>query len=142
MFKYDYMFGFHILFHKHIHRDRIEEFIDENKALMRRMYGDFRSTQFREPPQATRRKRDTKNDFDNLPGVPDITAQFNEKLNLYSDDETVVGGDSYFGHLRQKRQTNKTNKPNRERGSTLPNPNPSTEPSSGRYFINRMNFFL
>lgn len=116
------------------YRDRIEEFIDENKALMRRMYGDFRSTQFREPPQATRRKRDAKHEFENFPGVPDITAAFNEKLNLYpNDDDAVVGGDSYFGQLRHKRQA-KTNKPNRERGSSLPNasPNPSTEPASGR----------
>lgn len=114
-------------------RERIEEFIDENKALMRRMYGDFRSTQFREPPiPQTRRKRATKN-VDNMPGVPDITAPFNAKLNLYSDD-AVTGGDSFFGHIRDKRQS-KVNKANQRNSSTSPpnnNPNPSTEPSSGR----------
>lgn len=117
-----------------IHRDRIEEFIDENKALMRRMYGDFRSTQFREPPISARRKRDAKYDV-NLPGIPDITAPFNQKLNLNPDDETVTGGDSYFGQLRSKRQS-KINKVN-QAGSTRPNgpsanPNPSTESTTGR----------
>lgn len=117
-----------------IHRERIEEFIDENKALMRRMYGDFRSTQFREPPIPRRRKRDAKYDV-NLPGIPDITAPFNQKLNLNPDDETVTGGDSYFGQLRSKRQS-KINKVN-QAGSTRPNgpsanPNPSTESTTGR----------
>lgn len=108
-----------------IFRERIEEFIDENKALMRRMYGDFRSTQFREPPIQTRRKRDATN-YDHLPGIPDITAPFNAKLNLYPDD-TVMGGDSFFGHIREKRQA-KQNKANQK----PPNPNPSTEPTSNR----------
>lgn len=101
---------------------------------MRRMYGDFRSTQFREPPiPQTRRKRAAKNP-DNMPGVPDITAPFNAKLNLYSDD-AVSGGDSFFGHIRDKRQA-KANKANqRNPNAQSPpssNPNPSTEPSSGR----------
>lgn len=102
---------------------------------MRRMYGDFRSTQFREPPPQRKRKRDTSN-YDHLPGIPDITAPFNEKLNLYSDDDdddTMNGGDSYFGQMRQKRQT-KLNKQNREPGTARPNagPNPSNESTSGR----------
>ncbi|XP_055303890.1 protein spaetzle 3 [Sitodiplosis mosellana] len=107
--------------------ERIEEFIDENKALMRRMYGDFRSTQFREPPIQTRRKRDATN-YDNMPGIPDITAPFNAKLNLYPED-TVMGGDTFFGHIREKRQA-KQNKANQK--PSIPNPNPSTEPSSNR----------
>ncbi|XP_031627250.1 protein spaetzle 3 [Contarinia nasturtii] len=108
--------------------DRIEEFIDENKALMRRMYGDFRSQQFREPPiQTTRQKRDA-NKHDNLPGVPDITAPFNEKLNLYATDDTI-GGESFFGHIRHKRQA-KQNKPNPKPPNS--NSNPSAEPVSNR----------
>lgn len=123
----------------YIHRERIEEFIDENKALMRRMYGDFRSTQFRQPPIPSRRKRDANDDV-HLPGIPDITAPFNQKLNLYpDDDDTVTGGDSFFGQIRQKRQSkpNKTTprdqtstRPNGP--STNPNPNPSTESTTGR----------
>ena len=110
-----------------LYRERIEEFIDENKALMRRMYGDFRSTQFREPPRQTKRKRDATNN-DNAPGVPDITAPFNAKLNLYPDD-TVTGGDTFFGHIREKRQA-KQNKANQKPSNQAPNP--STEPSSNR----------
>lgn len=120
------------IIHTHAFSDRIEEFIDDNKALMRRMYGDFRSTQFREPPlPSSKRKRDAKN-FDNIPGIPDITAPFNQKLDLNADD-TVVGGDSFFGQIRQKRQS-KQNKANQRNPGTNPTngPNPSTEPSSGR----------
>lgn len=112
-------------FYIHLFSERIEEFIDDNKALMRRMYGDFRSRQFREPPIPTRRKRDTTN-YKHMPGIPDITAPFNAKLNLYPED-TVVGGDSIFGHIREKRQA-KQNKGNQK----PPNINPSTEPTSNR----------
>lgn len=109
---------------------------------MRRMYGDFRSQQFQEPPRPTRRKRSTsqQQQFDDhhLPGIPDITAPFNKKLDLFiADDDTIsggAGGDSYFGQMRKKRQS-KPNKSNqRDSNSSRPsaNPNPSTESSSGR----------
>lgn len=85
---------------------RIEEFIDENKALMRRMYGDFRTSNYPETDTeqpiegSSKRKR-------NAPGVPDITAPY---------------GDSYFDKWRNKRQSN----------SDKPRLNPSTEPKSNR----------
>lgn len=111
---------------------------------MRRMYGDFRSTQFQEPPRPTRRKRSSSQqqqqqqqiDDHHLPGIPDITAPFNKKLDLFvADDDTISGGDSYFGKMRKKRQS-KLNKSNQRDSSSSSrpsaNPNPSTESSSGR----------
>lgn len=113
--------------------DRIEEFIDENKALMRRMYGDFRTrdpiSSTDEPP--TRRKRNTKL-YENIPGVPDITAPFDADLNLIAADGSYASGESYFGHWRSKRQT-KPNKLNPSSSKPNPGSNPSTEPSSGRF---------
>lgn len=107
---------------------------------MRRMYGDFRSTQFQEPPRPTRRKRTTSHfDDHHLPGIPDVTVPFHKKLDLFLvDDDTVSGGgDSYFGQMRKKRESNKSN-PNksnqRDASASRPsaNPNPSMESSSGR----------
>lgn len=114
---------------------------------MRRMYGDFRSTQFQEPPTATRQKRtaspQTHFDDHHLPGIPDVTAPFHKKLDLFiADDDTISsrgggGGDSYFGQMRKKRES-KPNKSNqRDSNASRPNgpganPNPSMESSSGR----------
>lgn len=114
--------------------ERIEEFIDENKALMRRMYGDFTA---REPDQSTKRKRSAKFK-DHIPGVPDVTAPFGQKLEFFSTENGNAGGDSYFGQLRNKRQSNtKTNKPGNQRDTSPPKgpgaPTPSNEPSSGRF---------
>ncbi|KAJ8915098.1 hypothetical protein NQ315_000350 [Exocentrus adspersus] len=46
--------------------DRIELFIDENKALMRRMYGEFDMPDYGGRSGSTKKKRSTK------PGVPDL----------------------------------------------------------------------
>lgn len=109
------------------HRDRIEEFIDENKALMRRMYGDFKIANEYGPPteESTKRKRDAHSS-DQPPGVPDITAPFDQMDDI---------GASYFSKWRGKRQTNlKLNRAQNQRNSARPNigPNPSTEPTTGR----------
>lgn len=90
--------------------DRIEEFIDENKALMRRMYGDFQTTNSNRPPDpedqtSPKRKRDA-------PGVPDITAPH---------------GDSYFDKWRNKRQS--------DSNSDRPVLNPPTEPKSNKWVM-------
>lgn len=58
------------------YRDKIENFIDENKALIKRMYGSFTT------PAGNRVRR--------APGVPDM------------HDAT---GDSYFRHARQASNT-------------------------------------
>lgn len=78
---------------------------------MRRMYGDFQTSNFNRPPETEelpqpesdgKRKRDA-------PGVPDITAPY---------------GDSYFGKWRNKRQS--------DTNSGRPMLNPPTEPKSNR----------
>ncbi|XP_050665910.1 protein spaetzle 3 [Leptidea sinapis] len=56
--------------------DKIETFIDENKALIKRMYGSFST------PAGSRVRR--------APGVPDLHGDFPEH-----------SGDSYFRHVRQ-----------------------------------------
>lgn len=104
--------------------ERIEEFIDDNKALMRRMYGDFLT--LKKSASAPKRKREAT-DFDGMPGVPDITAPFDDIVNLATDYES---GDSYFAKWRARRQANKANK-----SPTKPNVelNPTSEPVSGRF---------
>lgn len=67
-------------------RDRIELFIDENKALMKRMYGEFIMPEIEEGPYppATKQKRSVK------PGVPDVHFD--------------PGSDSEIPHKRISRQ--------------------------------------
>lgn len=103
--------------------ERIEEFIDDNKALMRRMYGDFLTLK----KSVNRRRRDTM-DYDGVPGVPDVTAPYEDIVNLSTDYEAHVG-DSYFSKWRARRQATKANK------SGKPNVelNPTTEPVSERF---------
>lgn len=113
-------------------------FIDENKALMRRMYGDFEMvTQYGPPLQSGKRKRDV-NSFNNgttmPPGVPDLIGP-PETI----DTEHDGGSASYFTEYREKRQTN----PNFDRNGSQRNTNgptkptiglnPSMEPNSGRF---------
>lgn len=121
---------------------------------MRRMYGDFSmEKKYGRPPEpSTRKKRDAKS-TDHIPGVPDIMAPFGHDLNLVSGDGTPIGGDSYFGHYRTKRQasvkSNLNSKANqRDSGPSKPNfgpnaaPNPSSEPSSGRFAPNNLKYQL
>lgn len=120
-----------------IHRDRIEDFIDENKALMRRMYGDFQMTTEYGPPlqNSNKRKREASN-IEHPPGVPDILASLDD---LPRPNVGTSSGESYFSKWRSTRQTipKPTNNRNQgqNQGSARPNvgPNPSSEPSSGRY---------
>lgn len=55
-----------------VFRDRIELFIDENKALMKRMYGEFIVPEFEEETGSTYSKRSTKHKRSVKPGVPDV----------------------------------------------------------------------
>ncbi|ETN63612.1 Sptzle 3A (Spz3A) [Anopheles darlingi] len=86
--------------------DKIEMFIDENKALMKRMYGDFEmASRFPSSPGRKRKRsatgtlldEDTEDEFTLLP----------ELMDLYGDPGGPVrlGGDSYFSKLRSKRQS-------------------------------------
>lgn len=117
--------------------DRIEQFIDENKALMRRMYGDFEMiTQYGPPLPNNKRKRDV-NSFNNQtmpPGVPDLIGP------PETEDYVHNGGSaSYFTEYRAKRQTNQNFARNGSQrntnGPTKPTIglNPSMEPNSGRF---------
>ena len=104
--------------------ERIEDFIDENKSLMRRMYGDFiMSTEYGPPKQNTeyglprqrKKKRDTTDNLHTsdegeesyLPGVPDYIGP---PPGFEPDPVpmTTEKGESYFDHWRAKRQTNQS----------------------------------
>lgn len=98
---------------------------------MRRMYGDFETIpEYGLPrPGATRRKRDTV--WTHMPSAPDILEPFESMISHKHiiPDNVTPAGESYFHHLRDKRQ-------NPIRGSPIrPNvgPNPSSEPPSSRY---------
>lgn len=70
---------------KHIfYRERIEKFIDDNKALMRRMYGEFESSTVDYGPPSGNQRR-TKRTRPPQP-IPSY-------------------GDSYFSKILTKRQT-------------------------------------
>lgn len=117
--------------------ERIEQFIDENKALMRRMYGDFEMvTQYGPPLPNSKRKRDTSSFHNSTmpPGVPDLIGP----PEIIANNDESGSGASYFEEYRNKRQTNPNNfRSGNQRstsGSTKPTIalNPSMEPNTGR----------
>ncbi|KAK7085808.1 hypothetical protein SK128_003913, partial [Halocaridina rubra] len=80
--------------------DKIEKFIDDNKALMRRMYGEFLDNIefFQQASQSqgrvfSRQGRSAES-FDDVPNI------FTESY--HSDDPR---GESFFKHIRSRRQT-------------------------------------
>ncbi|EDV59270.1 protein spaetzle 3 [Drosophila erecta] len=80
--------------------DKIERFIDDNKALMRRMYGDFEMNM--EGPGgggARQQGKVRKRRFIDEPDIFIPPGAF-----AANAGETVEAGDSYFGELRKKRQ--------------------------------------
>ncbi|XP_054083145.1 protein spaetzle 3 isoform X2 [Zeugodacus cucurbitae] len=94
--------------------DKIERFIDDNKALMRRMYGDFEMNLEPGGPQSQTKKRKRRFIDD-----PDIFIPPGAFPAVVPDDEGSTephaeeAGESYFGKLRNKRQANRNaNKPN------------------------------
>lgn len=93
-------------------RDRIENFIDENKALMRRMYGDFEmTTKYGPPGRGSKKKRSAMSfgadeDFlDEIPGIPDMIAPAGSEQDPVRHESS--GGESFFAKFREKRQTNR-----------------------------------
>ncbi|XP_058058177.1 protein spaetzle 3 [Anopheles bellator] len=101
--------------------DKIDLFIDENKALMKRMYGDFEmASQFPSSPSGRKRKRSAggggpEDDDDEFTLLPEL-------MDLYGDPGGPVrlGGESYFRKLaRSKRQSQATSssRGSGERGS-------------------------
>lgn len=78
--------------------DRIEHFIDENKALMKRMYGVFEMDEDFGPPShqpGKRRRRNAK--FGEPDGGP--------SLRYTNNDPAIEVGDSFFKKARNTRQT-------------------------------------
>lgn len=120
--------------------DKIETFIDENKALMKRMYGDFEMTSKYPPLQQNRkRKRHLRNvdedeHFTILPELMDlygVPGSQNEPEHLANH-----GGNSYFGGLRNKRQTQgrgngATSNGNNGNGNGNNNRKPNSSDTSG-----------
>jgi hypothetical protein len=102
--------------------EKIENFIDENKALMKRMYGYFEAeneygSTFQ---QGKKRKRMLYGEDANPPNLPELDEIYfppGEGPNPIRD--AGPSGDSYFSKLRNKRQTNSR-------------PSGSTSNSSGR----------
>ena len=134
----------------HTNSDKIERFIDDNKALMRRMYGDFEITnEYGPPTQQNRRRRRYLDDPDIFIPPGSLPA---DKIHDDNADH-VEHGDSYFGKLRTKRQNSNTNNNNKNKnnqkptfnrsGSPRPNnaPNPN-DSSTGRYeFLTKLIHF-
>ncbi|XP_052894374.1 protein spaetzle 3 [Anopheles moucheti] len=89
--------------------DKIEMFIDENKALMKRMYGDFEMAS-RFPPSSPGRKRKRSVPGTDPYGDDDEFTLLPELMDLYGEPggEVRLGGDSYFSKLRKKRQNQNT----------------------------------
>ncbi|XP_035917645.1 protein spaetzle 3 isoform X1 [Anopheles stephensi] len=88
--------------------DKIEMFIDENKALMKRMYGDFEmASRF---PSSPGRKRKRSAPGPDPYGEDDEFTLLPELMDLYGEPggEVRLGGDSYFSKLRKKRQNQNT----------------------------------
>lgn len=117
--------------------ERIEQFIDDHKALMRRMYGDFvLDTSYGPPLPNSKRKRDTTSFYNRTmpPGVPDLIGP--PDLTDHPMDENEAGsGASYFEEFRTKRQTDPNTYRNTGQRTTRPNNiplNPSMEPHTGR----------
>ncbi|XP_059613407.1 protein spaetzle 3-like [Phlebotomus argentipes] len=124
--------------------DRIETFVDENRALMRRMYGDFQMSSVYGPPlqRLRKKKRSTTSANDDwewgeMPGVPDMIGI------PESGSDPVV--DSHFTKWRSKRQTSQHQDFNMRGNHTttanpdyqrLNNPGPTNaNDSSGRFDI-------
>jgi len=126
--------------------DRIEQFIDENKALMKRMYGIFEMYQEYGPPSeygppqfsapTMKRKRDVDGAYaynrTMPPGVPDRIGPIIKRYD--TDDKT---GDTDSEEHRSKRQTNPNDFIGSQRTTNIPPKptlglNPSTEPNTGK----------
>ncbi|KAI4493498.1 hypothetical protein M0804_001674 [Polistes exclamans] len=80
--------------------ERIERFIDENKALMKRMYGDFEMSPGHRT--RTRRKRRESSSKSSKLDLPDGGPNLQEKEHDF-ETEIEADGDSFFGRENQKR---------------------------------------
>lgn len=112
-------------------RDKIERFIDDNKALMRRMYGDFEMNMSDGGPRQQTKKR--KRRFIDEPDIflpPGVYPTFEPDDN--AEPHAEEQGESYFGKLRNKRQS--ANQGNRNAKQTQNTPGNGSS-STGRYSV-------
>ena len=96
--------------------ERIERFIDENKALMKRMYGDFEMTSgygssTRESGHRTRRRRKSREVVKH--DIPDGGPSFHRK----SEPTIEADGDSFFANIRKTRNPRQSPGKNRNNES-------------------------
>uniref|UniRef100_A0A6P4FPC1 Chromatin modification-related protein eaf-1 n=1 Tax=Drosophila rhopaloa TaxID=1041015 RepID=A0A6P4FPC1_DRORH len=109
--------------------DKIERFIDDNKALMRRMYGDFEMNM--EGPGGGGGRQQAKVRKRRFIDEPDIFIP--PGAFAANAGETVEAGDSYFGQLRKKRQAagGSRNRGGAAGGSGNGNSNANRPPGNG-----------
>lgn len=89
--------------------DKIERFIDDNKALMRRMYGDFEMNMDPGGPKKEAKRRRRFIDEPDMFIPPGAYPAVPEDID---SDHEPDRGETYFGKLRNKRQsTNRSPKP-------------------------------
>jgi hypothetical protein len=113
-----FFFSFFLRFF--LRSDKIENFIDENKALMKRMYGYFEAeneygSTFQ---QGKKRKRMLYGADANPPNLPDLDEIYyppGEGPNPVRD--AGPSGDSYFSKMRNKRQTRNSSSSNNNRSN-------------------------
>lgn len=92
--------------------ERIERFIDENKALMKRMYGDFEMTSApKEPGHRTRRRRKSREASKH--DIPDGGPSFQDEL----EPMIEADGDSFFANIRTARHPRQSPGKNRNNDS-------------------------
>ncbi|XP_036325355.1 protein spaetzle 3-like [Rhagoletis pomonella] len=107
--------------------DKIERFIDDNKALMRRMYGDFEMNLEPGGPQSQTKKR--KRRFIDDPDIfipPGAFPAFVPDNEAGAEPHAGEAGESYFGKLRNKRQINRNANKQNSRANSFANAGQNT----------------
>lgn len=104
----------------HGYRDKIEAFIDDNKALMKRMYGDFEMNEDYGSvlSQSKKRKRNARSGdaFE-----PDWAAEMSGPPGSGPDPirEANASGDSYFAKIKQQRKKRQSRQRGGSRGGGI-----------------------
>ncbi|XP_037928870.1 protein spaetzle 3-like, partial [Teleopsis dalmanni] len=110
--------------------EKIERFIDDNKALMRRMYGDFEMVLDNKGPRQQTKKRKRR-----FIDEPDIFIPPGAFPAVIPDDEThphaEEAGESYFGKLRNKRQSSNQNRNSNKNSQNFAQNGPGNPGSTG-----------
>lgn len=89
-------------------RDKIETFIDENKALMKRMYGAFEAES--EYGSALKQGKKRKRMLYDEDFLPDLEELWSSPGDLPNPENVEPTGDSFFNKIREKRQSQGTSR--------------------------------